>query len=103
VPHFDPYGGPPSQSCSESHPSPIQRRATPPKRDDLKGENPGSLRGVQVRKCGEGACVDVQPAGEVASPKRVPPATDKRADRLSDFRWVLDFEAPAYQCGQFSE
>jgi hypothetical protein len=27
----------------------------PPKRDALKGENAGSLRGVQVRRCGEGA------------------------------------------------
>jgi hypothetical protein len=40
---------PPWQSGSESRPSPIQRRATASKRDALKGESSGSLRGVLVR------------------------------------------------------
>jgi hypothetical protein len=50
VPRFDRYGGPSRQSGSESRPSPIQRRATTSERDALKGENPGSLRGVQVKE-----------------------------------------------------
>jgi hypothetical protein len=50
VPSFDRYGVRLWQSGYESRPSPIQRRATAPKRDALRGENPGSFGGVQVRR-----------------------------------------------------
>jgi hypothetical protein len=47
---FDRCGVPPWQSGSGSRPSPIQRRETAPERDAFRGENPGSLRGVRVRR-----------------------------------------------------
>jgi hypothetical protein len=50
APRFDRFGEPSRRYGSGSGPSPKQRRAPAPKRDALKGENPGSLRATQVRR-----------------------------------------------------
>jgi hypothetical protein len=75
VPRFDGYGVPPRRPVPNRIHHPYKGARLPPKRDAFKGENPGSFRGVQVRRLSRRRGFRGRRDGRASTP-RTPPGRE---------------------------